>query len=642
MNKQYRLEIEPNILELLGPSLYTNIYYVLAELIANAYDAQAQNVYVIAEEDCIIVEDDGLGMTYEEVSKHYLAVARESRRTEADTYTQNGRRRMGRKGIGKLAALSVSENVWVQTRSGKDVSGFILSRYVNSNKLLTPLTEEQISFRKITGNGTSIIMTHPEYHLHKNLQVVKKNIAKIFPAVNSCFKIHIIRKKEAVTLESFDTQILSELCSIITLGDSFKDYGSNVLVEDNSHRNELISLRQSWCENIFLKNRAGETHPYKLEINGWIGAYKTTRNRKTVFTDFPDNHISLYANDKLGQFDILPLVGQNRLNEVYVVGQLYVDLFEETELPDMALSNRQGYKSDDPRYICVIDYIRTTLLPEILTLREKWSDYKNEDRKRQKLREQEEKECQLRASQKRYQNSVRLTVAKVAEELLRRGKPLTKKNVVSIVEAALNKHNPDIGLKATVDGLKKKLLISHTSADKDFAEIAYKMLQYNGIDKNDIIYTSSEDEEARIPRGVGIFDYLRRFFVESVSTEMVYVVFITSEKMSTSWAVLSEIGAAWITRKNHQIFNIAPFTPKEPLNIRAEWQVCWRDEDNEGALYTIVRNADVYCQFIEGIVHDLGGSHKTRKQNMAYLCTLLDVRNKLPFANQMGQGFRKE
>ena len=39
--KEYKLNIDPRILELLGPSLYTNIYYIIAELIANAYDADA-------------------------------------------------------------------------------------------------------------------------------------------------------------------------------------------------------------------------------------------------------------------------------------------------------------------------------------------------------------------------------------------------------------------------------------------------------------------------------------------------------------------------------------------------------------------------------------------------------------------------
>ena len=49
--RQYKMEIDPKILGLLGPNLYTNIYYVLAELIANAYDANAKNVYVISKAD---------------------------------------------------------------------------------------------------------------------------------------------------------------------------------------------------------------------------------------------------------------------------------------------------------------------------------------------------------------------------------------------------------------------------------------------------------------------------------------------------------------------------------------------------------------------------------------------------------------
>ena len=52
-DREYKINIDPRILELLGPSLYTNIYYVLAELIANAYDANASNVYIIEKEDSI-------------------------------------------------------------------------------------------------------------------------------------------------------------------------------------------------------------------------------------------------------------------------------------------------------------------------------------------------------------------------------------------------------------------------------------------------------------------------------------------------------------------------------------------------------------------------------------------------------------
>ena len=61
--KKYKIEIDPRILELLGPNLYTNIYYVLAELIAIASDADAHNVYIISEPNAIRVEDDGHGMS---------------------------------------------------------------------------------------------------------------------------------------------------------------------------------------------------------------------------------------------------------------------------------------------------------------------------------------------------------------------------------------------------------------------------------------------------------------------------------------------------------------------------------------------------------------------------------------------------
>ena len=47
---KYELDIDVRILELLGPNLYTNIYYVLAELIANAYDADAHNVYIFSDD----------------------------------------------------------------------------------------------------------------------------------------------------------------------------------------------------------------------------------------------------------------------------------------------------------------------------------------------------------------------------------------------------------------------------------------------------------------------------------------------------------------------------------------------------------------------------------------------------------------
>ena len=190
--KKYKIEIDPRILELLGPNLYTNIYYVLAELIANAYDADAHNVYIISEPNAIRVEDDGHGMSYSKggIAK-YLGVAKLSRTNATDSLTELGRQKMGRKGIGKLAALSVSENVDILTISDGEKSGFVLSRHPHEGGTLQAISEQNVVFKKVENHGTAIIMKNLEYHLHKTNDAIKRNIVNIFPLIDKDFRIHI-------------------------------------------------------------------------------------------------------------------------------------------------------------------------------------------------------------------------------------------------------------------------------------------------------------------------------------------------------------------------------------------------------------------------------------------------------------------
>ena len=277
--KKYKLNIDPRILELLGPSLYTNIYYILAELIANAYDADAHNVYIIASKDDITVEDDGSGMSYQHGDiEHYLNVAKESRLSEDQSLTASGtRRKMGRKGVGKLAALSVSENVLVKTRRDGEASGFVLSRHVGSDNLLEAIPDDQITFQRITGNGSAIVMKNPQYRLHKTLGVIKKNLLKIFPLVCDDFKIHIIRGRDEILVSDFDRSIMGELCSVITLGDDFSALADLVQI-GYPRRNELIRQDATFEIPIVMRDKTDAEHEYTLEIRGWIGTYKSTRS----------------------------------------------------------------------------------------------------------------------------------------------------------------------------------------------------------------------------------------------------------------------------------------------------------------------------------------------------------------------------
>ena len=596
--KTYKLTVDPRILELLGPNLYTNIYYVLAELIANAYDADASNVYIIANDDNITVEDDGNGMSYEngDITK-FLNVAGISRTNDEDAISKTLKRhKMGRKGVGKLAALSVSEEVEVLTINNGEKSGFVMSRHPKG-EMLDAIPEDQIQLSMVEGNGTAIVMKRPQYRLHKTLSVVKKNLIKIFPLVSEDFAIHIIRDGKEEIIDRIDDSYASQLCSIITLGDDFAYLADLVPNQFPNIRDSVVSVRSEYSEPITMTNNNGEEKEYHLKITGWIGTYETTKGRKTDILDFPDNFISLYANKKMGEFNILPRVGQNKMNESYVVGQLHVDLFELSELPDMALSNRQGYKTDDERYIVVEKYVRETLLSDILSMRTKFTDEKNKDKKKKAQKNLENEESKFKEAVISFKST---TTTKAAEEINKLAPDVRVEDIEKIVNAAIENSIPSLGIKPTLDSHKKKILISHTGDDSPLAEVIFKMLVYNNVPIEDIIYTSSEEEECRIPEGTAIYDYLKKFFVDSYSDKKMYVVFVTSENTKKAWGAMVEIGASWITQIDNKIFNIPPFRPEHPLNDEHMWHTTNRNKDTQFMSMTKL-NADVFCVKIEDI-----------------------------------------
>lgn len=622
MAKEYKMNIDPRILELLGPNLYTNIYYVLAELIANAYDADAKNVYIIDNASNITIEDDGHGMSYDngDIQK-FLHIAAISRTNDDDSITDvMHRKKMGRKGVGKLAALSVSENVHVKTIRDGEKSGFIMSRHPRGD-YLQAIDDNKIVFERISGNGTAIVMEQPQYTLHKTLSVIQKNIIKIFPLVDKNFIIHIIRDDKEVTLDSSDETYAAQLCTFISLGEKYAQLGDKVPNEFPAIRDTLVEKRPAYTQNITLKNNKNIESSYPLSIEGWIGTYKSTKDRKIDILDFPDNFISLYANNKMGEFNILPRVGQNKLNEVYVVGQLYIDLFEKSDLPDMALSNRQGYKTDDPRYDAVINYVRNTLLKDILDKRSRFTDERNKEKEKKKIREQETDEAKFREAVTTFKEKTSDTVTTYVSQKL---PSIPKQEVQNIVTSAIEKNITGLGIKPKIDSQKKKILISHTKKDCPLADIVYKMLLFNNVPPEDIIYTNCEDEICRVPEDMPIYDYLKKFFVDSYSDQKMYVLFVTSEFSAISWGALVEVGAAWITSIDNKIFNIPPCRPEHPLDDQKAWHNTNRDV-NTSVLSMDKINADIFCVKIEDVCDKLNYQKRTRDENKNMLASLVIV-----------------
>lgn len=289
----------------------------------------------------------------------------------------------------------------------------------------------------------------------------------------------------------------------------------------------------------------------------------------------------------------------------------------------MALSNRQGYKSDDPRYEAVREYVRNELLANILKMRETYADLVNAEKKRVKEESQREDEAKLRAAVDAFRRKASEEAAFALEKL---GVNVSREAMEDAIAKSINDNSPDLGLKATVDSQKKKILISQTYPDKSFADIIYQMLVFNDVPPEDILYTNCDDEVCRVPEGRGVYDYLREFFVESYSTQKIFVLFVTSENTRVSWGAITEVGASWITQIDHKIFNIHPFRPEHPLNDEAQWQSTNRENPKEGDLWMIRLNADVFCQKVEAVCDTLGYQKKSRAQNMAHLGTLVSIR----------------
>lgn len=104
----------------------------LKELVDNAWDAEALRVSISLPEpmsgDAIIVEDDGAGMTLNELQNEYLNVARNRRQRSGD-FTPNLRRKVkGRKGIGKFSGLMFAASMTLETRARGKQSTFCLDR----------------------------------------------------------------------------------------------------------------------------------------------------------------------------------------------------------------------------------------------------------------------------------------------------------------------------------------------------------------------------------------------------------------------------------------------------------------------------------------------------------------------------------
>lgn len=128
----FEMRFDPQTIKHLGLRMYSTLAPALAEIISNSYDADATNVTVTLIEKNgnpkeIRIEDDGIGLSHDEISNKFLVIGRNRRNDEGDTPSVKYKRfPTGKKGLGKLALFGLAKTVTVLTRQAGKLNEFVL------------------------------------------------------------------------------------------------------------------------------------------------------------------------------------------------------------------------------------------------------------------------------------------------------------------------------------------------------------------------------------------------------------------------------------------------------------------------------------------------------------------------------------
>lgn len=367
MTPDFQMKIGLEVLNHLGINLYSNTAAVLSEVVANAYDADATKVRISISDEEICIQDDGCGMTAEDVNRKFLYVGYDRRKNNEALSPKFRRPVMGRKGIGKLSLFSIADTIVVQTMiPGGETIGFLLSvpaiRQAISDSqgvyFADPLEKEAIT---LTEPGTLIKITDFRKNIDKTRSALKRRLARRFSAIEKGNNFAIIINDEEVGVE--DRGYFNRLQYLWVYSQDASAYAL-------------------YCNHSVLKNR--EQRPSKVstgqEVYGWIGTVEQSGYLKDGSESL--NKLSVFVRKKVAQEDILVEFAEGGLYTKYLIGEIHADFLDTDDDEDAATSSRQEIRKDDTRYIA----LREWLLGELKHIQNRWTELRNEAGAKEALR----------------------------------------------------------------------------------------------------------------------------------------------------------------------------------------------------------------------------------------------------------------
>ena len=360
--RRLKMKINLNVLEHLGMNLYSTVPAVLSEIVANAWDADASQVSVRLDTDTISIEDDGVGMTRDEVVDRFLNVGFQ-RRSAMSASTPKGRRPMGRKGIGKLSSFSIAEVVSVYTIRGGKQTAFRMNaekiRKQMQKNDQRPYRPQELPEAQNLSRGTRIVLTQLKRRIRpQSAQWLRQRIARRFSVIGPQYGFKVVVDGTAVQPKDRGYYEHVEYCW--TYGDQ------------QDTRARLTDLAKGQPSDRTAE--VAQSVDNQLTVTGWIGTV-----RRPNFLKAQDgenlNRLALFMRGKVAQEDILGDFGLKEIFADYVVGEIHCDEFDEDDDEDIATSSRQALKYDDSRF----ESVRKAVHGELRHIASRWTDLRNRD-----------------------------------------------------------------------------------------------------------------------------------------------------------------------------------------------------------------------------------------------------------------------
>lgn len=412
-------------LKMLGKNLYNNPLSAISELVANSIDAKAENVYVYInmtdkEHSTVEVIDDGCGMSYKDLAEKYVWIGR-NKRDDASLAAGDKEALMGRKGIGKLAALYLSNKYYIFSKKDGEESKWLLNvlAYKDSDfpKIDKIHTSKKIDNQVIWDKniqGTAIILDNVDLRRTGNRRIegLRRNLSDFY-------LIDAIGTKIWVAVKDKESQKISY--DLVKKNVAYKNFYA---VFDNSEYKISERIRDSiaftWLSQYkdiaqkerptfilkpesfvtkgksFFQKEDGELIEKEYQLKGWIAIHSTIEMKDSVDDNFirndmyQPNKLRLYVRNKLAvnnYFDIKPST-QAMAN--YIEGELSFDILDDDDLPDIATSSRQDFLDDErvTKLISLVDPIISALFKLRIKIGQQ---IRNENNQRAREIEEEER-----------------------------------------------------------------------------------------------------------------------------------------------------------------------------------------------------------------------------------------------------------